>query len=316
MSYQFLSIPQQQSKKLYKYFSKIDYAIDSIEKQRIHLDNPEKFNDPFDATYQLHSYVHQNTESCFYEIIDKALLYLLKLIDTQDVSSYTLHLINLKYQLSAEQLEKTYKCSIQEVLKEIYSLMINPSFSFDAFCEAIDLGYSYCDGLQKLNCKISCFSEVWDSVLMWSYYANCHNGVCIEYDLSMLDLNDELNLQILNHISKVQYSPIRSIVPDNTSNPLSLVLSKASAWSHEHEWRIVCQSSHDFLPFNCISGVYLGVNFNNHSSEINQDIIRSTLLFSNANIYQCRLSPKLYKIEKQLLMDNTYGKALIKSLYP
>lgn len=57
----FLSTPYQIDRKLYKYFSNIDYAIDSIKNRRIHLDDPNSFNDPFDAIYSLRLYTIMKT---------------------------------------------------------------------------------------------------------------------------------------------------------------------------------------------------------------------------------------------------------------
>ncbi len=33
---------------------------------------------------------------------------------------------------------------------------------------------------------VFCFSEVWDSILMWAHYANNYNGYCIEYDVKQV----------------------------------------------------------------------------------------------------------------------------------
>lgn len=50
--YHFYSNPYTIGRKLYKYFSSEMYAIDCIKNRRIHLDDPESFNDPFDAAFR------------------------------------------------------------------------------------------------------------------------------------------------------------------------------------------------------------------------------------------------------------------------
>ena len=47
--YNFLTAKHKIDRKLYKYFSDINKAIDCIQKRAIHLDDPQKFNDPFEA---------------------------------------------------------------------------------------------------------------------------------------------------------------------------------------------------------------------------------------------------------------------------
>lgn len=37
-----------------------------------------------------------------------------------------------------------------------------------------------------------------------------------------------------------------------------ILTSKSDVWSHEQEWRIVCETENNWLPFDCISGIYLG----------------------------------------------------------
>lgn len=81
--------------------------------------------------------------------------------------------------------------------------------TFETLCNSINNGFAVSDGMKRFPCKISCLSEVYDSIPMWSYYAQKHQGVCIEYDLSKLDMTTELNQQIVRNISKVHYSSIR-----------------------------------------------------------------------------------------------------------
>ncbi len=42
---------------------------------------------------------------------------------------------------------------------------------------------SVVEGMRK-SVYVFCFSEIWDSLLMWAHYANNYNGYCIEYDMS------------------------------------------------------------------------------------------------------------------------------------
>ena len=50
-NYHFLSVPYVIDRKLYKYYSNTDFAIDCIRNRRVHLDDPRAFNDPFDAVF-------------------------------------------------------------------------------------------------------------------------------------------------------------------------------------------------------------------------------------------------------------------------
>jgi Protein of unknown function (DUF2971) len=97
------------------------------------------------------------------------------------------------------------------------------------------------DNLKNLFQEIGilCLSEVPNSMLMWSHYANHHRGFCVEYDF-----NASSQLRML--ADKVQYSDeIPSLTAADFDGPNkekatdSLWLTKASCWSYEQEWRVM-----------------------------------------------------------------------------
>lgn len=80
------------------------------------------------------------------------------------------------------------------------------------------------------------------NILMWSHYANCNKGICIEYDFT------ECKSQIGSNIIPVTYleNPIDiTELCDSRNNEslslavLSALVSKYKVWSYEKEWRIV-----------------------------------------------------------------------------
>lgn len=82
--------------------------------------------------------------------------------------------------------------------------------------------------------RVACFSEKWDSIPMWSYYADSHNGCCFKYDLDLLDSKDVMQMNIRNSIHKVWYSNKRFTDNQGSFSPFM----KDESWSHEQEWRI------------------------------------------------------------------------------
>ena len=88
--------------------------------------------------------------------------------------------------------------------------------------------------------RVACFSEINDSILMWSHYAQNHKGFCIEYDLSDWDCKD--------HLKPVQYVDERHYIRSNFADNLppnagreimDAALFKSAEWSYEKEWRLV-----------------------------------------------------------------------------
>lgn len=85
---------------------------------------------------------------------------------------------------------------------------------------------------------IFCLTELDDSVLMWSHYADNHKGVCISFDLEGSKPSDLWGAQ------PVQYAEARPEIPalrktGETSEMYHALLRKADFWSYEKEWRVV-----------------------------------------------------------------------------
>lgn len=203
-----------------------------------------------------------------------------------------------------------------ETIKKIYNYFNTKTFLLEEFIDAIDKGFIEEKRVMKLKCKISCFSEVWDSILMWSYYANNHRGICIEFDMSKLDKNDELTSQIYRGMSKVQYSPIRADIQylNTPTSGLNFLTTKADVWEHEHEWRLICETDMQYLPFDCISGVYIGVNFDISAPNYNE-LIKAVNTYDSLPIRQCKLSLNRYQIECEEIYNSYINTCLEKTKY-
>lgn len=304
-NYEFISASHPKGRKLYKYFSNVEYAVNCIRKQMIHLDDPKTFNDPFDATFSCPSYTYLDYEEEVGRTVENLEEYVLNVPaehQTPHTKQIILDLISLKSQKSYANMHQP----ISTTLRAIYDHFLEPQFSYEEFCENINAGFKETKRVMSLNCKISCFSEVCDSILIWSYYANCHRGVCVEFDLSRLDNSIPLNKEILNNISMVHYTPIRPDLssPDNSNTSFEFLTTKAEVWSHEHEWRLICDTNEDFLPFNCISKVIIGAKFDVNAKKY-KDLTKAVRAHENLPIYKCMLSSTKYQIEFKYIYGNT-----------
>ena len=307
----FISAPYVIDRKLYKYYSNVGYAIDSLKKGRIHLDNPQKFNDPFEAKWQFSYYTLLETEMTAEAIYDENFEYLKAL----PVGKQSPHHSNIITAMAFSSFPATYGSSMLQIndgIRKIYNGFGLSEFTYEEFCDEINEGFMHSDGFLHLECKMSCFAEVCDSILMWSYYANSHRGVCLEYDLSRLDTSVSLNREILGNLSKVHYSPIRSDLQHaiNDEREYNFLISKADVWAHEHEWRLICETDDEYLPFDCVSRVILGVNFNKESNNY-KELQR---LCKSIDIDQCKLSREKFKIEFETVFDSVYHQYLEKAL--
>jgi hypothetical protein len=91
--------------------------------------------------------------------------------------------------------------------------------------------------------KVCCFSEVYNSILMWSHYGNNHKGYCLEYNFKELD-NENLmkNLVFPVIYQKKLYSELFAVKDFSVINPHSFLyylIIKSIEWKYEKEWRLI-----------------------------------------------------------------------------
>ncbi len=112
---------------------------------------------------------------------------------------------------------------------------------------------------------IGCLCADYKNRLMWSHYADSHQGFCIEYDFTKAS-DDSLPLPVI-------YTDVRPKIPwkaiiNNSKQNLAdanrsftmALLSKDKAWEYEREWRILISSrTGRYAKMPPISCIYLGI---------------------------------------------------------
>lgn len=103
------------------------------------------------------------------------------------------------------------------------------------------------------------------SSLMWGYYADKTNGVCIEFDFDKLPLSEDCLHAPISYIENV---PISIDVPSDLStrndverwiieNQSRFFFTKQSTWREENEYRIVSNSKRSLSIVDAITAVYV-----------------------------------------------------------
>lgn len=266
-----LSIP------LYKYYGNLDYAKDVIENHRIHFESPKEYNDVYDsATY----ITDEQILSMYYP--KELILYVLGIFasEKEEIEKFNKEFISLYDEMS----EICIKDSIEGFVKSF------PKYSFKTLLTVFRTVLSLSDIYTTDNPKITCFTENNDSLLMWSYYANSHKGVCLGFDLN----KDE---ELLNHCYKVQYSK-----HFNTGDENYIFYTKSEEWQHEQEWRIVGFCS-EYVETKSLKSIYLGAQMSSVDKRAFIELGKNYKL----DVYYLRPSITEYKLEiKQFLKDGEF----------
>ena len=108
---------------------------------------------------------------------------------------------------------------------------------------------------------IVCLSAHPDGVLMWSHYADGHKGVAIRFKMDPKHL---VLLPVLCFFVEVTYTDLFPRLNffdcDTFDFACSVFGTKAKAWQHEGEWRIVLldRTGYVSIPPGMVDGVITG----------------------------------------------------------
>lgn len=178
---------------------------------------------------------------------------------------------------------------------------------------------------------MTCLTETNNNTLMWSHYADNHAGICVEYDLKLLQ---EDPFGICKHLFPIIYGNTRLVNRDIQTlleshcalkkaidegyvydgvemldDILPMFLTKGNVWEYEKEWRIIFTEKQMYdvdeeilysgnLPFPCVTAVYLGYRIH---PEIKANLIEIADRISSAEnrkiqVYQEKLESRGYEI--------------------
>jgi Protein of unknown function (DUF2971) len=149
--------------------------------------------------------------------------------------------------------------------------------------------------------KCCSFSEVNDSILMWSHYADNHKGICIEYDFKNVS-----NRSSENELYPIRYEQriVKVDLSDDFDNiyvPLIASIVKSDSWKYEKEWRIVILSDqgfsdeegNTFVKSPKPAAIYLGANVSLSDRNRYLDLA----IQKGINAYSVRINPRKFRLE-------------------
>lgn len=171
-----------------------------------------------------------------------------------------------------------------------------------------------------------CLSKVYDSLLMWAYY-NCHKGLCIGLNIdNVLKCCQYMFIGLIPpYAAEVNYRDINQR-PDyfkTYSTWSDLLTTKAKAWEHEQEVRLITRDPvwvragrdipeelkqdelvdwkeirhYPQLSADCFESVYLGVNILPRNKTKIVKLAKN--LNPNIKIYQMTTEPEAFRLKAE-----------------
>lgn len=259
---------------LYKYYSNINHAVDAIENNRIHLDQLSKFNDLYEGAFPIpEDYIEQiaNPPANFFTLLRRVLDdSFTKIIDDFEVAIKKIEDIDSIFLTDFIECANTINPENGNKIRDAFSKLFNNQ-----------------EIMVADNYRISCFSEVNDSLLMWAYYANKYEGVCVQFDVTGYDL-------LYQGLRRVAYTDLYY----GNYGEIGNYFRKSSQWQHEKEWRIVCQTTEEYIPAK-VTGVF----FTKRLRKEHRDVLKDLAMKNSIDLVYLYPSRNKYELKQRVLIE-------------
>lgn len=252
--------------KIYRYRTISSYNLKALKRNYIWLNSPEKFNDVYDCILN----------------IDSRVLLLYNILNNHLYKDTPFNKQEIEMLLQAEGQIKTGEMTVEgfiSYLKQddnhILHEKLTASPVFKSYKDIYDCLKQF-DSVSEPNsrifvkCKLACFSETYDNILMWSHYAKYNKGFCIEYDTSKCSEVTK-NLYPVLYVSEPTFCP--KLMNDYADGKADISISqtlfstiKFKDWQYEKEWRLFGGEQSIKMPAlpTCI---YLGANIKQYDQK-------------------------------------------------
>lgn len=116
-------------------------------------------------------------------------------------------------------------------------------------------------------------SKINDSILMWSHYADCHRGVCLELTITTSEKLHEVRYSKTR--PQFYFADMRQQDRNEArfrNSIISTLTTKSTLWAYEKEWRCIDSGGpgERHLPHGMLTGIVFGW----HTSDRDKQMIR------------------------------------------
>jgi len=279
--------------KLYKYYSFSEYNKKNLLDKTIWLSFPEKFNDPYDCalTYSIMDLFKHGFSSELQDIFsnewhsDEKLTGEEKkqILDSEDtLSSFMDTILNKNDEIKSNHREEIKNGLYNYIHSSIYEM------------------FKPLSDINKKSMVISCFSELNDSMLMWSHYASYHKGFCLEYDFSLLPTSD-IRTQLLYPViyQDALLNVTEYLQVDNVKNIFSVraAITKSKEWEYEKEWRIIAPFGFGVKEMAWSVPSPKSIFADSKIENDNYTFLKEYAEENNINLYQAKMNENNFKID-------------------
>jgi len=244
------AITQMMPSSLFRFRTCDKRQIDAFEKDELYAVTADKFNDPYDTLVRYDKEgIKQSTASfMMYENLKQLKVFFGQGGDFPDEAK----------QLLPQEVIDALKNSLTLVPDDDDSVKQYIEAGKNQMLSLIDRYFPLLAETSKRFQTIACFCESIESVVMWSHYAQNHQGFALEYNLRdtfarpiknvgifpVIYNEERLDVSIYMAWAFLRMIGINSPIPDMLSY-LKIALHKSKQWEYEKEWRLIDSTIRD-----------------------------------------------------------------------
>lgn len=148
-------------------------------------------------------------------------------------------------------------------------------------------------------------SERWDSILMWSHYADHHKGICIEFDTTEVS-HPDLGPVSYRSPRRIRASDLLAWKHHHSAEAEQRIrsiyfLSKAGQWRYEKEWRQVNDASGITKPQFRITAIYFGLQCD---AAVIQSVVKLLDRDQHVQLYEIYPHHDIFRLKRRLVERN------------
>ena len=222
-------------KHLYKFVPLNARAIDLLCRDDVVYSDPRSFNDPLDCNPIISGSMARNDA-------EAVLLALMKHCDLEKLAAAS-RALRIPRKWFDEHQDRIFSSQLRDLLANFEDWTNDPDCrdpdgQIDLWLDA-EIRKRL---IGALGTGVLSLSDKWNCPVMWAHYGDLHSGLCIGYETDDRDWPQILRAQY-GASREIDIALVRTWLLDNCQNAKQQIknaalLSKASRWRYESEWRI------------------------------------------------------------------------------
>ena len=217
--------------------------IDAFKNDAIYAVTADRFNDPYDT---LLKYDQEEIERSVNTIVSYETL--------KGMRNWFLQGNDLPVEVK-QILPKDFTDFLKNILLSIDDVSVMKDTidqSRQRMINNIETYFPILTEVAKRYSSMACFTESVNSILMWSHYANSHQGFTLEYDFRrtfekpikdvgiypVIYDDERMDASLYMVWSFLRFMGVEANNPDITAY-MKVALHKSSIWAYEREWRLI-----------------------------------------------------------------------------